>query len=170
MCGSRYILDSNAPLGARALDLGEVYPQLFGPLPGCHRGIGLTYTLGYLTGHLSRGVLHALRGLSGLVTPVLWRLVLDQLLLPRRPALGRPSHLRRPVLPARLGPRPPALAGPPRLRCLPLPGLGPPGRARSRSLCRSRPAPGSAPALPPGTPGAAPLGSPAGSGRAGACS
>src|SRR5215208_281186 len=68
MCGSRYILDSNAPLGARALDLGEVYPQLFGPLPGCHRGIGLTYTLGYLTGHLSRGVLHALRGLSGLVS------------------------------------------------------------------------------------------------------
>ena len=64
MCGPRYILDSNAPLGARALNLGEVYPQLLGPLPGRLRGIRLVvYTLGYLTGHLSPGFLGLLERL-----------------------------------------------------------------------------------------------------------
>ena len=67
MCGSRYILDGNAPLGARALDLREVYPQLLGPLPGRLRGIRLVYILGYLTGHPSPGFLDLLERLSHFV-------------------------------------------------------------------------------------------------------
>ena len=77
MCGSRYILDGNAPLGARALDLREVYPQLLGPLPSRLRGIRLVYTLGYLTCHLSPGFLGVLERLAHSVfhTEVLGRLV-----------------------------------------------------------------------------------------------
>jgi hypothetical protein len=91
--GALYVLDSDAPAGARALNLGEVHAELLGPLPCGLSGVGLFLSapsggllsllgglscgfLGLLSRsacgflslvcRLARGVLHTLRDLSDL--------------------------------------------------------------------------------------------------------
>src|SRR3712207_6037187 len=69
---AHHVLHGDTPLGARALNLGEVDPQLLGLLLGCLRGVRLFLPASpggvlSLLGSLPGGVLSLLSGASGCV-------------------------------------------------------------------------------------------------------